>query len=737
MIGSMIRRLGRTAVTRPRTVLLAWLVVLVTGVALGPALFGALETDMGGSERVESERAYQALGDFRRQAPPQPGDGPELYAVVDGAPVDDPAVRGSVTAATTDIRAMPGVERVLDAYGTPDPRLLAEDGQASAVVVVFAPAFDHELEDRMQAVRARLEAIDGPTVLVGNEDMVDDEIGEQAEKDLARGEMIALPIAFVVMVVVFGGLVAAALPVLLSLVAVAGAFFVLLAATAFGDVVVYSINVVTMFGIGLGIDYGLLVVSRFREERAGHPAQGAARAQGHYVAEAIARTVATAGVTVAYSGLTVAVALAGLLVFDSDGLRSLAIGGIGVVLVAVAAALTVLPALLAVFGPRIRSARTPSRADDRGAFSRIAGFVQRRAVPVAAISAALLLVAAVPFAGAKFENPDARSLPRSSQARQLDDIRRTRFPSVGAEPVEVVARVAPDDPRLAVYVEQVRALPGVTSVSVSPVAPGVAASVVEVGPAGTGQGETAQSVVHRLRDDRPSFPTFVTGEAAELVDFKASIVDRLPLAVGLVVLATLALLFLMTGSVVVAVKAVVMNVLSLGATFGALVWVFQDGHLSGLLGFDPVGSLDATMPLVIFIFAFGLSMDYEVFLLSRIKEAWDATGANDLAVARGLQRSGRIITSAALLIVVVFAGFAAGELLLIKQLGVGLAVAVIVDATIVRMLLVPATMTLMGRRNWWAPAPLRRLHDRFGLREAPTGAETPPRPVEVAAVTHP
>ena len=716
----MIRRLGHTAAAHRRVFLLAWLVVLITGGALGPALFGALETDMGGNRRVESERAYQELAGLRRHAAPQPGEGPALFAVVDGALVDDPAVRASVTAATSDVRAMPGVQEVLDAYGTPDARLRAEDGRASAIVVTFTPAFDHELEERMSAVRTRLEAIDAPTVLVGNEDMVDDEIAEQAEKDLARGEMIALPIAFVVMVVVFGGLLAAALPVLLSLVAVAGAFFVLLAATVFGDVIVYSINVVTMFGIGLGIDYGLLIVSRFREERA----------RGYDVPEAIDRTAATAGVTVAYSGVTVAVALAGLLVFESEGLRSLAVGGIGVVLVSVAAALTVLPAMLAAFGDRIRPAR---QVDDSapGAFSRIAGFVRRRAVPVAAVAAVLLAAAAVPFAEARFENPDARSLPRSSQARQLDDIRRTRFPAVGAEPIEMVARVAPDDPRLAAYVEGVRALPGVASASISPVAPGVDAALVEVVPVGAEQGEAAQSLVHRLRDERPTFPTLVTGEAAELVDFKASIADRLPLAIGLVGLATLLLIFLMTGSVVVAGKAVLMNVLSLGATFGTLVWVFQDGHLAGLLGFDPVGSLDATMPLVIFIFAFGLSMDYEVFLLSRIKEVWDATGDNDLAVAQGLQRSGHIITSAALLMVVVFAGFAAGELLLVKQLGVGLAVAVIVDATIVRMLLVPATMTLMGRWNWWAPVTLRRIHDRVGLREP--ASESRARTLDVVA----
>ena len=230
---------------------------------------------------------------------------------------------------------------------------------------------------------------------------------------------------------------------------------------------------------------------------------------------------------------------------------------------------------------------------------------------------------------------------------------------------------------------------------------------------------TAQDVVAALRQLDAPFETLVGGEAAELVDLKASISARLPWALVIVGVATIVLLFLMTGSVVVAVKAIVMNVLSLGATFGVLVWVFQDGHLSGLLGFDAVGALDATMPLIVFLFAFGLSMDYEVFLLARIKEAWDETGDNDVAVATGLDRSGRIITSAAGLLVIVFAGFAAGELVLIKQLGLGMAVAVIVDATIVRTLLVPATMTLMGRWNWWAPAPLRGFHRRFGLHEAP------------------
>ena len=286
-----------------------------------------------------------------------------------------------------------------------------------------------------------------------------------------------------------------------------------------------------------------------------------------------------------------------------------------------------------------------------------------------------------------------------------------------------MAETDPDDPAFEAWLEQASASAGVLGTSIRPgTPPGM--TVVDLVPSGTSQGAQATSLVEGLRDDRPAFDIEVGGPAAELIDVKDRLSSRLPYAVGLVCLATLVLLFLMTGSLIVPVKAVIMNILSLGASFGALAWIFQDGHLSGPLGFDSVGALDLWMPVLILIFAFGLSMDYEVFLLSRIKEVHDQTGDNDLAVAVGLQRSGRIITSAAALIVVVFAGFAAGEVLAIKQLGVGLAIAVIVDATLVRTLLVPATMKLLGERNWWAPAPLRRLHDRYGLHEAPSAGTT-------------
>jgi putative drug exporter of the RND superfamily len=703
----MLKALGGISIRHPRRILAVWFLVLVASFVAAPVLFSSLTSDMGGGDRSESARADERRGDLFQQLPAHDRaeqDFETVIGVVDGLAVDDPTTEAAVRRATARIAALPAVESVLDAYETDDNRLRAADGQASVVVVTVRdePGAVDAVAD---AVQAELDTTGAPRVLVGHEDMVDDEIEAQAEADLVRAETIAMPVAFIALIVVFGGLLAAVLPLALALASVAGALIILAAATVTGDVAVYSINVVTMFGIGVGIDYGLVVVSRFREERA----------HGLPVAGALERTVASAGRTVAYSGLTVAVALGGLLLFDSSGLRSLALGGIGVVLVAVIAGLSLLPALLALVGHRIRPAKPRT---GHGVFWQIATWVRRWAVPIVALVGAGLIVAGLPFLGANFENPDARSLPRSSVARQIEEA-RARFPGGQAEPVDVLAMTTPDDPQLTDWIASIEGRDDVAAIEIDDLLAPAGAVVVEVVPVGPTQGEAAQGLVAGLRQLDAPFETLVGGEAAELVDLKVSISARLPWALAIVGLATMMLLFLMTGSVVVAVKAVVMNVLSLGATFGVLVWVFQDGHLSGLLGFEAVGALDATMPLIVFLFAFGLSMDYEVFLLARIKEAWDDTGDNDLAVATGLDRTGRIITSAAALLVIVFAGFAAGDLVLIKQLGVGMAVAVIVDATIVRTLLVPATMTLMGRWNWWSPAPLRRLHTRFGLREEP------------------
>jgi RND superfamily putative drug exporter len=664
----MLQRLSSLAVRSPRRIVLAWLVVVVAGVAAAGILFSDLEADLDAPADRESERVNRELDRL------DPG-GEEVVAVAEVNPL--PA------GVTDGLAAIPGVAGVRS--------LPSDDAGATAIAVELAP---HLGGDRLDAavadVAAALRAIDAPRVRVGGEMLLDEEIGDQAEKDAQRAEALSLPAALVVMALVLGGVLAAGLPVSIALGGVGATMLGLLGLRTLTDVPVYAVNVATMLGIGLGIDYGLLMVGRFREER------GAGRSG----AEAVARTMATAGRTVVFSACTVAVALSGLLVFDDPTIRALALAGMGVVLACMAAALTLLPALLARFGHRIGPARP---AGSHGAFARLARVIQRRPVPVVVAVAAGLVLLAVPFASARFDDTGVRSLPRSSETRQVAEAIDARFSAVTAEPVVALAEADPGTPAVAAWLDDVRSLPGVLAATTADDLSRPGLTVVEVHAAGPTNGRPAQAVVGELRALDAPFPVAVGGDPAEIVDFRHAITSRLPLAVAVLVLATFVLLFAMTGSVVLPLKAIVMNVLSLGATFGALVWVFQDGHLAGALGLDPPGSLDLVIPVIVFVFAFGLSMDYEVFLLDRIREVWLRTGDNDRAVAEGLQRSGRIITSAALLVVIVFAGFAAGEIVVLKELGVGLAVAVAVDATVVRSLLVPATMKLMGRWNWWSP----------------------------------
>ena len=694
----MLQRISQYVVHHRRRVLAIWAVLIVAGVLAGGSVMSRLSTEFSGDSSMESFQVTERLEELGYSAL-------DAVAIIDGD-IDDPAVEAEIAAVADDVADIDGVASVATYWSTGADAFTATDGTSSIVVVSAEPdVAESAATELSEAVVDRFHEITvDDDVTVGGTMVISEEFRHAAEKDLQRGETIALPIALAVMVVIFGGVLAAGLPLLIAVASVLGSMPVLLGATGVMDVSVFSINVVTMFGIGLGIDYGLLVVSRFREERAA----------GRSVEAAVQRTVVTAGKTVAFSAMTVAVALAGLFAFKDATLRSFGVAGVGVVLVSMAAATTLLPAMLASFGRRIKPAKVRDATD--GFFFRLSQRVQRRAVPVVTVIGIALLALAAPFLGANFQNGDARSLPRSSESREVAMRLADEYPSRGADPVTVVADLDADSAELAAWTDDIAARDDVAAVNVRPGTPdGV--TIIDIVPTGTSQGDAAQALAKDLRDQEPGFDTQVGGTAAALIDFKDSLLERLPIALTVIALATFVLLFLMTGSIFVPIKAIAMNLLSLGATFGALVWVFQDGHLSGLLGFDPVGSIDTFIPILIFIFAFGLSMDYEVFLLSRIKEAYDETGDNDLSVSIGLQRSGRIITSAALLIVVVFAGFAAGELLTIKQLGVGLAVAVIVDATIVRSLLVPATMRLLGDRNWWAPAPLRRIHDRFGLHE--------------------
>ncbi|MGW7445352.1 MMPL family transporter [Kitasatospora sp. NPDC054795] len=697
VVGGRLAALGRFCFRHRRWVLGLWAVVLVVGVLIGGRVFeGSVAGASSASAEADRGSAVVAAAD--------PAKG-TVTAVVDGRPVDDPAVKAAVEKATAEIAALPGVSSALDAYGSgPAPAALrSADGTASLVTVRMADTASTAQTDAVTERLGALNGAGGAHVTVGGDLVLQQEVKQQTEKDTRFGEIVTLPLTLIVMVLVFGGLAAASLPVIGAVASVGGALLAMFGFSRIMDIDTSVLPIATVLGLGLSIDYALLMVNRFREER-GHGAD---------IAAAVERTAATAGRTVAFSGLTVAVALSGLFVFTSPVLGAVAAAGVSVVVIAVAAALTLIPALLGFAGARIKTPVAP--VADEGFFSRTVRRVRKRAVAVTLASVALLMAAGAPFLHADMRSSGAAVLPASSAGRQVAETIDQRFPQASAAPITVVVEGGASVAQA--YADDVVAkLPGVSGVrAVSPV--GDAVSTIDVLVHGDPQGGQAKQVVEELRADRGGLTTYVTGGAASVVDFQDELLSRGPWALGLVAVGTMVLLFLMTGSVVMPVKALLMNLLSLGASLGALTLVFQDGWFSGLLGFSPTGGLETFIPVLVFAFAFGLSMDYEVFLLARIRELTLRGHDCVRAVELGVQRSGRIITSAALLMVIVFAGFALGDMLMVKQMGIALAVAVAVDATLVRCLLVPAAMSLFGEFNWWAPGPLRRLHRRFGLSE--------------------
>ncbi len=503
-----------------------------------------------------------------------------------------------------------------------------------------------------------------------------------------------------------------------------GALAVVRLLTEVTEVSVFAVNVISLLGIGLAIDYALFVVSRFREELALLPDD-----EPDAAAIATRRTMATAGRTVLFSGLTVAAALASLLIFPQAFLKSMGYGGIAAVLVAMLAALTVLPATLRLLGRRVDAGRLPWRrhqavsvADEHGRWARLARGVMRRPVAVIVVTTVGLLVLASPFLGARWGSVDDRVLPESAPSHQSAVLLADEF---GGETSTATLLVRDaDDGTVAAYTQEVQQVDGV--LDVSPVAQEGDTTLLRATWAGNSQTGASQDVVRELREiDPASGDALVGGPTANTVDLIDSVGSHL-VWMGLIIVGVmLLLLFLAFGSVVLPIKAVVMNLVSITAAFGVVTWIFSDGNLSGTLGFTPQGYLDATMPILMFAILFGLSMDYEVFLLSRIREQWDLTHDNDEAVVTGVQKTGRIITSAALLLAVVIGAFGLSGIVFMKMLGIGMLVALLIDATVVRALLVPATMKLLGRWNWWAPAPMLRWWDRHGFREA--DAERPER----------
>ena len=651
-----------------------------------------------------------------------------IVTAADGV-IDGPAATEAGLALTAELAAEDGVASASSYWtlGSP-PSLRSLDG-SRALVFAAVDGDQSEVLARSGEIAEHFRGDHGAvSVEVGGEGPLFAEVQETIESDLLRAELIAFPVTAVLLVIIFGSLVAASLPLLIGGFAIVGTFLILQVLTGFTEVSVFALNLTTALGLGLAIDYSLFIVSRYREELAA----------GRDPHTAVQRTVQTAGRTVLFSAGTVAVSLSAMLVFDLAFLRSFGYAGIAVVAMAALGAVVLLPAALAVLGPRVDKLRVRtvrSRTDGEGIWHRIATTVMRRPLPIATAAVILLVVLGSPFLRAELGNSDDRVLPASADARAAGDLLRSEFDAFEASPVTVVTTdgpVAPDE--VAAYAASLSTLDGVARVDAATGSYAGGALVVEPTPGSArfvAEGGTYLSVVPSVLPTSPAgealvgdireagapFDVLVTGGAADLVDTKASLLGSLPAAIGIIGLATFVLLFMMFGSIVVPAKAIVLNLLSLSATFGALVWIFQDGNLSGLLGFTPTGTLEITMPILMFAIAFGLSMDYEVFLLSRIKEEYDATGDNEVSVARGLERTGRIVTAAAVLIAVVFVAFATSHVSFMKMFGVGMTLAVLVDAFIVRATLVPAFMRLAGAANWWAPRWMRTLYDRFGIRE--------------------
>jgi RND superfamily putative drug exporter len=695
----VIRIISGFAIRRPVVVVVLWIAVVAAGFGVGVGVFERLVPEVGTVPGSESQLAEERFEDTAAGAE-------TLTAVISGRPATDPSLRASVAAGIVEVRTMPGIEAVSE------PLPSAKTGQALLVKVTLADGADEE--EAADAAAERLRRVDAASVVVAGGPLSDSEFEGQAQQDVARAEMISMPVVLILLFLVFGGLLAAGLPLLIAMVGIAGTFGILYTFSTVSEVSVYSIQLTTMLAVGLAVDYALLMVSRFREERRTAPD----------VPAAIAATAATAGRTVTVSGLTVAVALAGLVVFPDTFLRSMGLAGAAVVLVDMAAALTLLPALLALFGRWIAPAKPRTGG---GVFAAVARAVQRRPVVTLVVTAGATLLLAAPVLGLRMSEGDPRMLPTSTETRQMWDQLTTHFPDqAGPGDIQVVTDTTTGDPALRQLQDKIAARPDVAGIDVESAEP--ALTVLNVKPRVAPENPAARDTVAAIRALQAPFHVKVTGDAARLVDYRAMLAERLPWAIALVLVGTMLLLFAFTGSVVLPVKAVATNLLSIGAALGIVVWVFQEGHFAGLLGTDGLGYVHLSVPILVGAIAFGLSVDYEVFLLSRIREEWLASGDPRGSVAVGLQRTGRIVTSAALVIGVVFAGFIVGGFAPIKAVGLGLVLAIALDATIVRILLVPATMTLLGRYNWWLPAPLKRVHARLALSEKLPAATPKPAP---------
>jgi uncharacterized membrane protein YdfJ with MMPL/SSD domain len=633
-----------------------------------------------------------------------------VVVLVRGVEVRSSAGSARVERLAKRLESDPDVASVVDFPRTRSSDFVSKDGRSTYLAAALKPTDDDAEGDAAERIVDELKG--EPGVTVGGPAVAFREVNKQVETDLRTTEMYAFPLLLVLSLLFFRSLVAALLPLLVGGLAIVSTFLMLRVASELTTVSIFALNLVTGLGLGLAIDYSLFMVSRYREEIA----------RSGPGPEAMRRTMQTAGRTVLFSSLTVAGAIAALVVFPQRFLYSMGIGGFCVALIAAAIALIVLPAVLTLLGPRVNSLSPPflarraerdARPAHEGFWYRLSQLVMRRPLRIAIVTATLLIALGIPFLRIAFTSVDAQVLPQSASARQVDDVLRAEFPPFHDTPITLAVsggrgaavRVGSDAAHLdgVAAVSRPRELRG-----------GVFA--IDVVSKTAPLDDRSQQLVRDLRTLDGN--ALVTGSTAHFIDLQQSLGDHLPYVVAIVVAVTLVVLFLMTGSVILPIKQVLMNGLGLCAVFGILVLVFQDGRFEGLLGYNSQGGLESTQPLLLFAVLFGLSTDYGVFLLARIKEARDGGHSNAEAVAVGLERTGRIVTAAAVLFCIAIGAFVTSKIIFIKELGLGTAFAVLIDATIIRALLVPSLMQLLGKWNWWAPAPLSRLYARIGVREA-------------------
>ncbi|WP_055613464.1 MMPL family transporter [Streptomyces phaeochromogenes] len=717
----MLTRLGRLAVRRSRAVLIGVLLTFLGLAAYGAGAQNDLDLARWSSPGTESVRA----GDVLREEFGTGNPNLALLVTARDGDVDSARTRDAARALAQEVEGLPLVTDVTSYWDSDSLALRGTDGRR-ALVLVRLEGGATEAREQLATLSPRLtRTTDELTVQVGGQEEISRQVGEQARTDFLRAELFALPAVLLLLVLVYRRTTAALLTVAVGLLSVLGTLAGLRAIAQFTEVSTFAANLALVLGLGLGVDYSLFVISRYREERAaGRPGP-----------DAVVRATAVAGRTVVFSGVTVAVSLCALLVFPFFFLSSFAYAGVLVVVTAVAGAVVFLPAALARWGHRVErpAARTTS-----GFWHRTALAAMRRPLLAGAGVLTVLLLAASPLLGLRFGLPDERTLPEGTSSRTTSEIVHEEFPAEPTDTIQVVLTKSPAGTTTTAttaatraYAAELSSIQGVFQVDAPSGtfrdgqrtgAPGqdrltapdgrVRLALVPTQEAMRGD---VPALVERVRDLPAPDGVLVGGYPGETTDFRATLLDRLPLAAGLVLGATYLILFLMTGSVLLPLKATVLNLLSLSVMFGCLVWVFQDGNLSGALGFTPTGSIEPSIPVLMFCVAYGLSMDYEVFLLSRIKEEHDRTGDTGRAVAEGIRRSAPLITAAAGILALSFLSYATGGVVFLKEMGIGTALTILVDATLIRVVLLPVTMRLAGRANWWAPKPLRR----FRIKEVP------------------